>query len=58
MPRALRLLLLAGLCTLNLSGCAYFRFGEKSREDLKRAREQETENNNMFFKPGTVFYSK
>ncbi len=53
--------LLIGLMSLGIlatTGCAYFRFGEKSyAEDQEKHKEQQ-EINRVKYKPGTIFYTE
>lgn len=48
------------LCLLicGCAGCAYFRFGERPYSEVRQFQQEQEEINRLFFKPGTVFYSR
>ena len=53
------LLVLFGIvCTFAFTGCAYFRFGDRSTDELRKAREEQADSSGRLFRPGTVFYSE
>jgi hypothetical protein len=54
-------LILFGLVDLLIcgcTGCAYFRFGQRPYTEVRQFQQEQEEINRLFFKPGTVFYSR
>jgi hypothetical protein len=51
--------LCCSIALLSCFGCAsYFRTGDMSYQELNQKNQEKRKENQMFFKPGTVFYAR
>ena len=50
--------MLACFLTLGCSGCAYFRWGERSLGEIEQSNRQQREMDQWMVRPGDAFYTR